>query len=139
MFCSLHLCGFVNQIYKIAAQFSCNARFELLRFANLLSGAKRLILMIINFEQVHNYYERIVFEGVARLSSSYPDYDPGMLADVACVALNRLPARYVRHDVDMMFYLTEQERHVIEESLREALTFAFGFVGERTSQRIESI
>jgi hypothetical protein len=39
----------------------------------------------------------------------------------------------------MMFYLTEQERHVIEESLREALTFAFGFVGERTSQRIESI
>ena len=42
-----------------------------------------------------------------------------MLADVACVALNRLPARYVRHDVDMVFYLTEQERKVINVSMDE--------------------
>jgi hypothetical protein len=58
-----------------------------------------------------------------------------MLADVACVALNRLPARYVRHDVDMMFYLTEQERHAINESLVEALTYAFSLVGERMAKR----
>jgi hypothetical protein len=44
---------------------------------------------------------------------------------------NRLPARYVRHDVDMMFYLTEKERHAIDESVNEALAFAFSFVGER--------
>ena len=91
--------------------------------------------MIINFEQVHNYFERIIFEDVARLSGSYPDYSADMLADVACVALNRLPARYVRHDVDMMFYLTEQERHAIEESLNEVLAFAFKFVGERMARR----
>jgi hypothetical protein len=91
--------------------------------------------MIINFEQVHNYYERVVFEDVARLCGSYPDYSADMLADVACVALNRLPARYVRHDVDMMFYLTEHERHAIEESLNEALAFAFKFVGERMARR----
>lgn len=94
--------------------------------------------MIINFEQVHNYYERIVFEAVARLSNSYPDYSPDMLADVACVALNRLPARYVRHDVDMMFYLTEHERNAIEAALHEALTFAFAFVGERVAGRTPS-
>jgi hypothetical protein len=57
-----------------------------------------------------------------------------MLADVACLALNRLPARYVRHDVDMMFYLTEQERQVIEDSLEKVLTFSFAFVKERTSK-----
>lgn len=91
--------------------------------------------MIIHFEQVHNYYERQVFEAVARLSESHPAYGADMLADVACVALNRLPARYVRHDVDMMFYLTERERHTIEESLDEALSFAFGFVGERMAMR----
>ena len=91
--------------------------------------------MIINFEQVHNYYERLVFEEVARLSESYPAYSADMLADVACVALNRLPARYVRHDVDLMFYLTERERHSIEESISEALTFAFDFVGERMAKR----
>jgi len=94
--------------------------------------------MIINFEQVHNYYERIVFEEVARLSVSYLDYTADMLADVACVALNRLPARYVRHDVDMMFYLTEYERRVIGDSLAEALSFAFRFVGERSVKRQEA-
>ena len=50
------------------------------------------------------------------------------------VALNRLPARYVRHDVDLMFYLTEQERHAIEVSLEEVLKFAFAFVLERSNK-----
>jgi hypothetical protein len=87
--------------------------------------------MVFNFDQVHNYFERLVFEDVARKSEAYPDFTMDMLGDVACVALNRLPARYVRHDVDMMFYLTEQERHAIELSMDEALQFAFGFVQER--------
>ena len=91
--------------------------------------------MVINFEQVHNYYERLVFEAVVGLSEAYTDYDSDNLADVACVALNRLPARYVRHDVDMMFYLTEKERQGIEESLYEAITFAFLFVGKRMGKQ----
>jgi hypothetical protein len=33
--------------------------------------------------------------------------------------------------VDLMFYLTEQERQAIELSLEEALQFAFGLVGQR--------
>jgi len=90
--------------------------------------------MIFNFEQVHNYYERAVFEAVARLSGSYPDFDAGKLADVACMALNRLPARYVRYDVDMMFYLSEMERAAIEESLHDALAFAFTYVGQRAAR-----
>ncbi len=90
--------------------------------------------MNFNFEQVHNYYERLVFEEVVRRASAYPDFSNDMLADTACVALNRLPARYVRHDVDMMFYLTEQERHAIELSLEEVLQFAFGFVRERSTK-----
>jgi len=90
--------------------------------------------MVFNFEQVHNYYERLIFEEVARRSDEYPEFTQDMLGDVACVALNRLPARYVRHDVDMMFYLTEQERHAIEVSLDEVLKFAFGFVSERATK-----
>ena len=91
--------------------------------------------MVFNFEQVHNYYERLIFEDVARMSEDFPDFTADMLGDVACVALNRLPARYVRHDVDMMFYLTEHERHVIEQAMAEALTFAFGFVTDRKAKR----
>ena len=90
--------------------------------------------MVYTFEQVHNYYERLVFEEVARQAGGHPELTPEMLSDVACVALNRLPARYVRHDVDMMFYLTEQERHAIEQSLADALAFAFTFVHARTSK-----
>lgn len=89
--------------------------------------------MINSFEQVHNYYERLVFEEVMRRCDDYPSYTSEMLADVACVALNRLPARYVRHYVDLVFYLTEQERHQIEQSLESALQFAFEFVGKRTN------
>ena len=96
------------------------------------------IFMIINFEQVHNYFERLVFEDVARLSVDYPDYTADMLADVACVALNRLPPRYVRHDVDMMFYLTEKERHNLEDAIHEALDFSFNFVGQRMAKRIRT-
>ena len=91
--------------------------------------------MVINFEQVHNYYERLVFEDVVRLSDAHQDFTVDMLSDVACLALNRLPARYVRHDVDMMFYLTEQERHAIEQAMQEALIFAFAFVAERAAKR----
>ena len=90
--------------------------------------------MVFNFEQVHNYYERLVFEEVVLRAAQYPTFTNDMLADVACVALNRLPARYVRHDVDMMFYLTEQERQAIELSLEEVLSFAFRFVGERSAK-----
>ena len=95
--------------------------------------------MVINFEQVHNYYERLVFEDVARMSESHPDFTSDMLADVACVALNRLPARYVRHDVDLIFYLTEHERSAIEQSMAEGLTFAFTFVRDRAAKRAAQV
>jgi len=87
--------------------------------------------MTINFEQVHNYYERLILEDVVRLSYQHPEFTDDMLADVACIALNRLPARYVRHDVDLMFFLTEKERQYIEQSIDAALTHAFAFVSER--------
>ncbi len=90
--------------------------------------------MNFNFEQVHNYYERLVFEEVVSRAAEHPEFTNDMLSDVCCVALNRLPARYVRHDVDMMFYLTEHERQAIELSLEEVLSFAFRFVGERSSK-----
>lgn len=90
--------------------------------------------MAFNFEQVHNYYERLIFEAVAKQAIEHPEFTNDMLGDVACVALNRLPARYVRHDVDMMFYLTEKERHAIELSLEDALMFAFRFVKERAAK-----
>jgi hypothetical protein len=90
--------------------------------------------MISNFEQVHNYYERLVSEEIIRRAPKHEDFTSDMLADVACVALNRLPARYVRHDVDLMFYLTEHERHAIELSMEAAMDFAFSYVAQRAAK-----
>jgi len=39
----------------------------------------------------------------------------------------------------MMFYLTERERRAIDESLQEALHFAFDFVGERSLAQAHSV
>lgn len=91
--------------------------------------------MVTDFEQIHNFYERLVFEEVSLRSNQHPDFTHDMLADVACVALNRLPSRYVRHDVDLMFYLTEKERHGIEKAMDDALAFGFRFVAERAAKR----
>mgnify|MGYP006139518791 CR=1 FL=1 len=59
-------------------------------------------------------------------------------ADVACVALNRLPPRYIRHEVDFAFYLTDRERIDNERSISEAVNFAFEFVQARAAMRASS-
>ncbi len=84
--------------------------------------------MAFNFDQVHNYYEHLVFEEVARRAQAHPEFTPDMLTDVACVALNRLPTRYVRHDVDTAFYLTDQERQTIGLAMDEVMPQAFALV-----------
>jgi hypothetical protein len=58
-----------------------------------------------------------------------------LLADVACVALNRLQPRYIRHAVDFAFYLSERERSESQALIADAVEFAFGFVQARTAMR----
>ncbi|MGY4828842.1 late competence development ComFB family protein [Sphaerotilaceae bacterium SBD11-9] len=88
-----------------------------------------------DFESIHNHYERIIFEAVLAESARYPQVPRDLLADVACVALNRLPPRYIRHDVDLVFYLTENERAHNEVAIAEAVRYAFEFVQARTAMR----
>jgi transposase len=51
------------------------------------------------------------------------------------VALNRLPPRYIRHEADYAFFLTERERADNELAVSEAVEHAFGFVQARTAMR----
>ena len=82
---------------------------------------------------VRNHNERAVYNAVAEHADHYPGLaeDPRLLADVACVALNRLPARYIRHEADYAFYLGDHAREDGERQLQEAVEFAFGFVQAR--------
>jgi len=65
--------------------------------------------MSTDFTSIQNHHERPVFEAVLAEQEHYL-LGEDLLPDVACVALNRLPPRYIRHAVDMAFYQSEKER-----------------------------
>lgn len=92
--------------------------------------------MSADFESIFNHHERAVFEAVKASAPRYPHLaTPELLADIACVALNRLPSRYIRHEVDFAFYLTDKERSDNERCIAEAVAFAFEFVQARRAMR----
>ncbi len=84
----------------------------------------------MSFSSIHNYYEQLVLDEIlnnddlARLNEA----DEDLLSDIACVALNQLPARYVRHNVDMVFYMTPRERAQMDEEVRQAVRTAIEYV-----------
>lgn len=95
--------------------------------------------MTADFESIHNYHERAVFDAVLAALPDHPHLQGSeLLADIACVALNRLPPRYIRHAVDFSFYLSEKERNEIEKAISESVTFAFQFVQARAAMRARS-
>ena len=86
-----------------------------------------------DFTSVRNHNERAVYAAVPRMAGQFPGLanDPELLADVACEALNRLPPRYIRHEVDFVFYLSDRERRESERQLHEAVQYACNFVQAR--------
>ena len=92
------------------------------------------------FASVHNHHEAAVFDAVLAAAPRYPALAgrAELLADVACVALNRLPPRYIRHSVDLHFYQPERERLDDERALRAAVRRAFEFVQAREAMGARS-
>ncbi len=84
----------------------------------------------ITYGSVHNYYEKMVFDRIFELSPR-ASADGHFFADVACVALNRLPPRYVRHDVDLTFFLSPIELKKIAQKVNSAVQDALDYVGQR--------
>jgi hypothetical protein len=86
------------------------------------------------FSQVHNYHEKAIYRLVAEHAQRYPELAgrPELLADVACVALNRLPPRYIRSDVDMAFYMVDTEFARQQAAEKKAVDYAFEFVRSRS-------
>lgn len=82
-------------------------------------------------DAIDNFYEPLVAEAIdeTREEGDSQDY----LADVMCVALNRLPAKYYRHSIDMMFYLADGELETMKTHSLAAVREARAFV--RTHQR----
>lgn len=91
--------------------------------------------MPADFASLRNYYEQQVVDLVLDLAPRYPLLTDDHHPDVACVALNRLPPRYIRHQVDLAFHMTEKERQDSEQLIKDAVVFAFEFVQARYAMR----
>ncbi len=85
------------------------------------------------FASVHNYFEPLVFRRLLE-SSARACADGNFAADVACVALNQLPSRYIRHDVDLAFFLSTVEIETMAQQVNDAVASALVYVEARVDQ-----
>ena len=88
-----------------------------------------------DLDSIHNYYESLVFSEIKQVIAAQSvsnDY----IADIACLALNHLPSRYIRHNVDMMFYLSADERAEMDNNVKQAVAKAIEFVDQQGTEQI---
>ncbi|GKT12626.1 MAG: hypothetical protein ISEC1_P1605 [Thiomicrorhabdus sp.] len=79
-------------------------------------------------DTVHNYYERLVFNEIRDLYGE--DFDENQLADMACIALNRIAPRYIRYDIDMSFYMSTDEHIEVQKRVNKAVKRAYKIISE---------
>ena len=81
---------------------------------------------------ISNYYEQLVSDRLGQLlhNSERPPTQ-AFLEDVACIALNHLPPRYIRHRVDMGSHLTERDYEEMDRQVDEAVMVAIAQASNR--------
>ncbi|OFC68874.1 late competence development ComFB family protein [Alteromonas confluentis] len=85
-------------------------------------------------DDIHNYYEHLVLQRLSELEldkTKSADY----LADVCCLALNQVPPRYIRFEVDMAFYLPQSERQQMEMNVESAVEKAMRYLDQAKTKR----
>ncbi|MEI5639208.1 MULTISPECIES: late competence development ComFB family protein [unclassified Pseudoalteromonas] len=81
-------------------------------------------------DDIHNYYEKLVVDHIVSRKLDTV-YDDDVMADFCCTVLNQLPARYIRYDVDMEFYLPQSERVEMEAAVEKAIDVAVAEVAKK--------
>lgn len=79
----------------------------------------------MNINGIYNYYEQMVCSEIMKVMEN-PDQPLSSddFEDIACIALNQLPARYVRHGVDVAYYLANEEMASICLAVADAVKSA---------------
>ena len=89
----------------------------------------------MNFASLYNYYEHLVFDYInSHLVEQHKDKDEEFFLDVACYSLTRLPSRYIRHEIDMIYYLAPGEQEEMEKRVSSTVGSAAKFISERISE-----
>ena len=78
---------------------------------------------------IHNYYEHLVIDYMqAEIIPNMADKSADYFLDVACFALSKLPARYMRHEIDMAFYLESDERIKMMDQVKKEVDKAVKYI-----------
>ncbi len=84
------------------------------------------------FSSVHNFYEQLVFERILTIiKENNEPMTQDFVEDIACIALNHLPPRYIRHHVDLSFSINDVERANMHEQVVQAVEDAIEFAKRR--------
>jgi phage gp36-like protein len=82
---------------------------------------------------IHNFYEHLVIEQLEK-NGLIHNHSQEFLADLCCLALTQLPSRYIRHDIDMAFYLSSAEREKMTDDVENALDIAFHYLQNKAKK-----
>ncbi len=77
--------------------------------------------------EVHNYMETMVGQ-VLNMGKYTTQFDPELLADIACLALIQLKPVYIRHDIDFLSSLPEDKLAQFQKSACIAVENAVAMV-----------
>ena len=80
---------------------------------------------------IHIYYEHLVIdymqtEIIPKMADKSNDY----FLDIVCYALTKLPSRYMRHEIDMAFYLNQAERTKMIDQVKKEVDNAVKYIGK---------
>lgn len=84
-------------------------------------------------DQIRNYYENKVVDAINQQALN-KDFSHEELIDIACLALNNLPTRYYRHEVDLAFYMSAHEHDEIYLKVDKAVKEAIDFLEKKKSR-----
>ena len=57
---------------------------------------------------------------------------------MACYSLTRLPSRYIRHEIDMIYYLAPGEQEEMEKRVESTVSSAAKFISKRIIENSRS-
>lgn len=87
---------------------------------------------------IQNYFEHLVYDRIRQVLIERGDeLDTAHMDDLACVALNRLPPRYVRFSVDLTTRLTDEDWELINRQVAEAVDYALRTTRRRSELRLD--
>ncbi|MFD2112937.1 late competence development ComFB family protein [Thiorhodococcus fuscus] len=85
---------------------------------------------------IGNYYERLVMECIREtIEADKASDEAAYIEDLACVALNNLPPRYIRHSIDLASHLSDEERDQMHRQVTEAVEKARTIIQRRSEDR----